>query len=140
MYADKKADGYRLPSADEWDYAARGGRKTRSYIYSGSNDPYEVAWVDLPYEEGTHPVGTKKPNELGLYDMSGNIREWTWPDKGIPFPTGTSDEEAHLRGGDWFGDTESARLDTDKAVQIYLWNCVGFRVARNAEKFSKSDY
>jgi formylglycine-generating enzyme required for sulfatase activity len=130
---DPAANGYRLPTTEEWDYAARGGRKSNGYIYAGSNDPEEVAWFNLPFDEGTKPVGTKSPNELGLYDMTGNIREWTWPEKGIPFPTSGSDEMLHLRGGNWNIPTEFAALKFDRVVQVSLWSCVGFRLARNAD-------
>lgn len=85
MYAGKLPVGYRfdLPSEAQWEYAARGGNKSQGYKYSGSNDLDTVAWYsknsDETQERGirkTHPVGTKQPNELGLYDMSGNVGEW----------------------------------------------------------------
>ena len=62
---------FRLPTWDEWEFAARGGKYSRHYEYSGSNNIDDVAWSD-----DIHPVGTKQPNELGLYDMSGNVGEW----------------------------------------------------------------
>lgn len=66
---------FHLPSEAQWEYAARGGNKSNGYIYSGSNDINEVAWYEL--NSGLmHPVATKKPNELGIYDMSGNLWEW----------------------------------------------------------------
>jgi len=67
---------YRLPTEAEWEFAARGGNKSKGYKYSGSNNIAEVAWYHYNSDDRIHPVGLKKPNELGIYDMSGNMIEW----------------------------------------------------------------
>jgi len=67
---------YRLPSEDEWEYAASGGNRSSDYMWAGSDDPNLVAWLEENANGKTHPIGQKEPNELGIYDMNGNVKEW----------------------------------------------------------------
>ena len=99
---------FRLPTEAEWEYAARGGKYSRGYRYSGSNNAYEVAWFARNSGDTTHLVATKEANELGLYDMSGNVWEWCndWYGRYQSCfqtnPTGPSKGEYRvLRGGSW---------------------------------------
>ena len=68
--------GGRLPTEAEWEYAAKGGQKSKGFKYSGSNDAREVGWVQENADSTLHAIGLLKPNELGIYDMTGNVNEW----------------------------------------------------------------
>ena len=108
---------FRLPTEAEWEYAARGGNKSRGDKYAGSDNIDEVAWYGNNSERVTHPVKQKKANELGLYDMSGNVWEWCqdWFDRygsgKETNPTGRSGGSIRvLRGGSWFSDAQGCRV------------------------------
>ena len=128
---------FRLPTEAEWEYAARGGNKSNGYKYSGSNILDDVAWYTSNTSAMTHQVGTKAPNELGLYDMSGNVWEWcsdwygSYSSSSQTNPTGpTSGSNRVNRGGSWGTDAPRCRVAfrNDSAPGYRCDYFLGFRL------------
>ena len=110
---------FRLPTEAQWEYAARGGNKSKGYTYSGSNAIDDVAWYKSNSNSSstTHPVKTKAPNELGIYDMSGNVWEWcsdwtgSYSSVAQTDPTGPATGSYRVgRGGSWFNNAAGCRV------------------------------
>jgi len=131
---------FRLPTEAEWEFAARGGNASKGYIYSGSNTLDDVAWYRENVLKRTQPVKLKKANELGIYDMSGNVDEWCadrygdYPSSSQTNPTGPSSGSYRvLRGGSWGDNARYCRVAnrgydySGPASRYYFY---GLRLAR----------
>ncbi|MCB9285086.1 MAG: SUMF1/EgtB/PvdO family nonheme iron enzyme [Lewinellaceae bacterium] len=139
-YLNQKTGGnYRLPTEAEWEYTVRGGQKRKDTKYAGSDNIDEVAWWSDNSGGKTHPVGQKKPNELGIYDMSGNVWEWcadgkrTYSSESQTNPEGSSGGSRVLRGGSWYDSYGLCRVSdrSDVVDPSYRVNKVGFRLAQH---------
>ena len=139
IYRDT-AKGYRLPTEAEWEFAARGGNKSNGTTYAGSNNIDEVCWYASNSSGRAHAVAQKAPNELGLYDMDGNVWEWLWDIFDGSYyrnsPTDNPEGPATgpyrvMRGGAFYNNDKYTHVFTrQNSYVVFRQNSVGFRIAR----------
>ncbi|PKN72902.1 MAG: hypothetical protein CVU50_05080 [Candidatus Cloacimonetes bacterium HGW-Cloacimonetes-3] len=139
VYCIWDANGYRLPTEMEWMFAAKGGNQSLGYLYSGSDIYYNVAWYDSISGYSVHPVMEKMPNELGLYDMSGNLWEWCW-DIYAPYAEGAQTnphgpvfgEECVIRGGSYYSSSAWCKVTARNSAVPTNSNyaTIGFRCVK----------
>ncbi len=134
------ANGYRLPTEAEWEYAAKGGKNQDNIEYNGKNKIDQAGWYYDNSENKIHDVGLKSPNSLGLYDMSGNAAEWCWDEFNYytadkqTNPTGTKEFKIRIyRGGSWSDNLKSFRVSARRVMEYRKsGNYVGIRLVRNS--------
>jgi serine/threonine protein kinase len=139
---DRNANGYRLPTEAEWEFAAGGGVNQSGYRYSGSDDISSVGWHGANSGKRSHPVRSLAPNALGLYDMTGNVWEWCWDwyDAGAYYAAASSDPvydsftgNRVVRGGCWVDYTHKSTITRrSNLAPSQKGGYIGFRVCRNA--------
>jgi len=138
---DFSANGYRLPTEAEWEYAAKGGNKSKAFPYSGGIRADDVAWFAENSDRTTHNVGTKNPNEIGIHDMNGNVREWVWDYYSKKYYTESPSSNPRgpdtgakrvYRGGGWTAPDNYLRLTARQYMVPNKKNggITGFRVVR----------
>ena len=147
-FCNFSASGYRLPTESEWEYAARGGKKSKGYTYVGANTPDRMSWNESNSNGRPHTIGTRYANELGIFDLNGNVWEWCWDIYDKLYykdikkelttnenPKGGTDGELRVvKGGSW--DSKVSFLRPANKVSITpdrVYDFFGFRLVRTAK-------